>query len=481
MAKLIRVRGWVFLAVLLCACAVQAQQSDPAKADPREQPAAPYLAPLPAGSTSVLALNSPIGAGDQVAVAGNDQPLSGVQTSTLGPRVGARNFLVPSFSATSQLATSSSAGGLTQPTDFNYLLGNLDLSHVTNRSELLLHYTGGGMFSSYQNSAVQELEFTYSYNWQRWSLLLGDDVSFLSESPFGFGGVGGLEYLNGGSLFGPGGLLNGILGPNQTIPTILVPRLSNTFVSQIEYKVSPRSSWTASGTYGTLNFLGLNYVNSVDAMFQTGYNYSLSPASTIAVIGRFDDYRFTQFGQSMENPVVKLGYGRYVTGRLSFQVAVGPSLVMQRGVLTGSTNYVTWALDSALNYKWDRTTLLFSYDHLVTGGSGVLVGAQTGQVEAMLERTLSHRWKVSGSVGYATNTSLLPTSVIIGRENYNSWYAAVRFSHDLRPGSNLFVSYGARLQTLNSTTCTTANCGGTFVSHEISAGFNFGLRPIILR
>jgi hypothetical protein len=310
---------------------------------------------------------------------------------------------------------------------------------------------------------------------------LGDDVSFLSESPFGFGGVGGLEYLNGGSLFGPGGLLNGILGPNQTIPTILVPRLSNTFVSQIEYKVSPRSSWTASGTYGTLNFLGLNYVNSVDAMFQTGYNYSLSPASTIAVIGRFDDYRFTQFGQSMENPVVKLGYGRYVTGRLSFQIAVGPSLVMQRGVLTGSTNFVTWALDSALNYKWDRTTLLFSYDHLVTGGSGVLVGAQTGQVEAMLERTLSHRWKVSGSVGYATNTSLLPTSVIIGRENYNSWYAAVRFSHDLRPGSNLFVSYGARLQALNANTCTTANCGGNFVSHEISAGFNFGLRPIILR
>ena len=481
MAKLIRVRGWAFFGMLLCAYAVQAQQGDPAKVDPREQPAAPYLAPLPAGSTSVMALNSPIGAGDQVAVAGNDQPLSGVQTSTLGPRVGARNFLVPSFSATTQIATSSSAAGLTLPTDFNYLLGNLDLSHVTNRSELLLHYTGGGMFSSYQNSAVQELEFTYSYNWQRWSLLLGDDVSFLSESPFGFGGVGGLEYLNGGSLFGPGGLLNGILSPNQTIPTILVPRLSNTFVSQIEYKVSPRSSWTASGAYGTLNFLGLNYVNSVDAMFQTGYNYSLSPASTIAVIGRFDDYRFTQFGQSMENPVVKFGYGRYLTGRLSFQVAVGPSVVMQRGVLTGSTNDVTWALDSALNYKWDRTTLLFSYDHLVTGGSGVLVGAQTGQVEAMLERTLSPRWKASASVGYATNTSLLPTSVIVGRENYNSWYATVRFSHDLRPGSNLFVSYGARLQALNSTTCTTVNCGGTFVSHEISAGFNFGLRPIILR
>ncbi len=164
-------------------------------------------APLPAGSTSVLALNSPLGATtEQVQLAGNDRPLSGVQAPTLGPNLGAANSLVPSFSAMSQLATSSSAAGFVQPTDFNYLVGTLDLNHVTNRSELLVHYTGGGMLSSYQNSAIQDLMFSYSYKWQRWSLLLGDDVSFLSESPFGFGGVGGLEFLNGGSSFGPGEL-----------------------------------------------------------------------------------------------------------------------------------------------------------------------------------------------------------------------------------------------------------------------------------
>ena len=97
--------------------------------------------------------------------------------------------------------------------------------------------------------------------------------------------------------------------------------------------------------------------------------------------------------------MVKFGYARYVTGRLSFQVAAGPSVVMLRGVLTGSANNVSWALDSALNYKWDRTTLLLSYDHLVTGGSGVLVGAQTGQVEATVERKLSPRWRGLGLAG----------------------------------------------------------------------------------
>jgi hypothetical protein len=481
MAKLIRIRCWVLFVVFLSAPIVQAQETDPAKNDPREQPVAPYLAPLPAGSSSVLALNSPLGGGEQVQLAGNQQPLSGVQASTVGPVVGARNFLVPSFSATSQLATNSSSTGIGHPTDFNYLLGMLDLNHVTDRSELLVHYTGGGLFSSYQNSAIQDLELSYNFKWQRWSLLVGGEVSFLSESPFGFGGFGGLDFLSGDSPFGPGGFLNGVLGPNQTIPTIMVPRLSDTLVSQIEYKVSPRSSWTASGAYGTLDFFGVDYINSADALFQTGYNYSLSPQSTIAVIYTFDDFRFTKFAQTIEDHVVKFAYSRYVTGRLSFQLAAGPSVVLLSGVLTGSSNYPSWVLDAALNYKWDRTTLLLSYDHLVTGGSGVLVGAQTGQAQATIERKLSPKWRASLSLGYASNASLIPTATSSSSERYNSWYAAARFNHQMRPGTDFFLSYGARLQAVTPASCTSSSCGGNFISNEISAGFNFGLRPILLR
>src|ERR1700687_2717411 len=231
MIKLVRSHGWVLLLVILYVPAVQAQQTDSAKNDPREQPVAPSSAPLPAGRTSVLALDSPPGAIEEVPVAGNNRPLSGVQEPTLGPNMGARNFLLPSISVMSQIATNSSGSGYGRPTAFSYLLGTLDLNHVSDRSEFLLHYTGGGMFSSYLNSAIQDLEFSYSFKWRRWSLLVGDQVSFLSESQFGFGGVGGLAFLNGVSQFSPGGVLgpflNPALTPNQTIPTILVPRLSN--------------------------------------------------------------------------------------------------------------------------------------------------------------------------------------------------------------------------------------------------------------
>jgi hypothetical protein len=482
MAKLIHIHGCVLLAAFLYAPVIQAQETAPAKNDPREQPVAPYLVPLPAGSTSVLALNSPLGAGtEQVQLAGTDRPLSGVQEPSLGLTFGARNFLVPSFSATSQLGTSSTGAGFGQPTNFNYLLGTLDLNHVSNRSELLLHYSGGGMFSTYLNSAIQDLQFSYNLNWQRWTLLLGDEVSFLSESPFGFGGVGGLQFLSGDSPFGSGGSLSSILGPNQTIPTIMVPRLSNMLVSQVEYKVSPRASWTAAGSYGTLNFFGVGFINSADALFQTGYNYSVNPQSTIAVIYTFDDFRYPEFPQTIEYNVVKFGYARYVTGRLSFQLAAGPSLVMLRGVFTGYANNLSWALDSALNYKWDRTMLSLSYDHLVTGGSGVLVGAQTGQVEATVERTLSPRWRLSASLGYASNGSLIPNTTSSTFQHYNSWYTAVRFNHQMRPGTNLFVSYGAGLQATNAAGCSSPNCSTNYISHQFSVGFNFGLRPILFQ
>jgi len=406
----------------------------------------------------------------------DDRPLSGVQEQTLGQSLGARNFLVSSFSVTSQMATSSSASGFVQPTAFNYALGTLDLNRVSGRSELLLHYTGGGMFSSYLNSAIQDLEFTYTATRQRTSLLLGDEVSFLSESPFGFGGVGGLQFFSG-----PGISLNPILAPNQSIPTIIAPRLSNTAVAQIEYKLSPRSSWTASGSYGTLDFFGANFINSTQGLFQTGYNYSLNPQSSIAVIYRAVGFIYTHLPLRIGDQVVQLGYAQNVTGKLSFQVAAGPSMVLLRGMLTGNENQYSWAVDSSLDYRIDRTMLLLSYNHLVNGGGGELVGVQTGQTEATIQRKLSPRSQGSVSVGYATNDSLVPLPIALSHQNFSSWYAVARFDHQLNRGAGFFASYGARLQATNAPGCAARSCQRNFISHAVSVGFTFGLRPRILQ
>ncbi len=141
----------------------------------------------------------------------------------------------------------------------------------------------------------------------------------------------GPGFLNGASQLGPGGLPGLLLGasltPNQTIPTIILPRLSNTVVSQLDYQLSPRSSWTVSASFGTLNFLGANYINSTDELFQTGYNYLLSPESSIAVIYRFDAFRFANISQGFQDHVVELGYGRYINRTLSLHLPPEPRTV----------------------------------------------------------------------------------------------------------------------------------------------------------
>jgi hypothetical protein len=79
------------------------------------------------------------------------------------------------------------------------------------------------------------------------------------------------------------------------------------------------------------------------------------------------------------------------------------------------------------------------------------------------------------------NGSLTPNTTTSDIQRYNSWYAAVRFNHQMRPATNFFLSYGVGLQATNATGCTSPSCATNFISHQISGGFNFGLRPIVMR
>ncbi len=107
MAKLIRIHGWMFLGMILCAPAIQAQQSDQAdqsKNDPRDRPVAPYPALLSPGNTGDASIDSPQAPTTEVQVPAGERPLSGVQELTLSPNLGVRNVLLPSINVTSQLA-----------------------------------------------------------------------------------------------------------------------------------------------------------------------------------------------------------------------------------------------------------------------------------------------------------------------------------------------------------------------------------------
>ena len=283
-----------------------------------------------------------------------------------------------------------------------------------------------------------------------------------------------------GSLGGSLGFLNTALIPSETILTASVPRLSNTAVTQVAYNINQRSSWTAAGSYGQLQFFGAGYIDSTSALFQTGYNYQVSPLSSIAVLYRFDAFRFTHLPQGIDDHVMELSYERRITGRLSFQIAGGLEMDIFRLPPAASPTELSWTLSSSFNYQFVRTALSFSYDHLLTAGSGVLVGAETDQVQASAGRNLSQTWQVLLSLGYARNQALSQTTADALEPIYDSWYGAVRASHQLRPGMAFFLAYGAQLQGTNTASCATLICGANSITNQLSLGFNWGLRPVAL-
>ena len=421
----------------------------------------------------------------------DDHPLTGVQSMSLYNSAISHDYLLPSITATTQLNTNPSTPGYSGSNSITYLLGHLDLYHTSYRSTLQLDYTGGEMLSTNggsNNSPIQDLEFAETIRWQRASLLLADEANYLSQSPFGYGGVGGLGYLGGLSNLGLGGSLGGVtpfldtsVVPNQTISTAWAPRLSNAAVSQLEFQFTPRSSWTISGSYGLLHFFDVGYVNSTNDSVQIGYNYQLNQISSLAILYRFDAFRFLGRPERFDDDVAELAYARRLTDRLSFQAAAGPDLVIVRGEPVNSGKQYFWAANTSLNYQFTKMNVSASYYHLPTSGSGVLAGAYTDQLLGTVQRVLPRRWSATVSMGYARNRSIEPANQASSTEAFHSWYTAFQVSQPLGSGISMFAAYEANIQGAATAGCSISGCASGSIANEFTVGFNWYLRPTVLQ
>lgn len=414
------------------------------------------------------------------------RPLAGAQNLSLGSQASTHSFLLPSFGVTTQAQTNPHGSSLTgQPSFFSttYVSGRLGMNKISARSELLVDYLTGGGFSSESgkgSTIVQSLDFAETIHWGRWSQMFGDQFTYLPASSFGFAGLGGLNNLgvNLGSVGSTPGFRQDIV-PSQSIMTNGADRIGNAVVSQTTYGLGYRSSLTFVGAYGTLDFLdnGLQSSSSVSAI--AGYNYLLSPLNAMSVSYGFGRLMLSNSRQRMDNHTVQLSFARRITGRLSFQVGAGPDVRIFRSPLAGPGTVVSLALSSGLNYQLRQVGTGFDYSHSLTGGSGVLPGAETDTFSGHLGRRFGS-WETSLSVGYSRNQALRQTIINANAITPQGWFAGVQASrHFLRYGS-LFFSYNASRQSGLARICSLPACGTNTLTQTISIGYNWGLRPIVL-
>jgi hypothetical protein len=484
---------YVFCAVI-CAMGLR----EPAA---RAQQQAPDREPPPAIPGYQPALGSTASAGEtQEANTEPNRPvpdtrsLSGAQELSLGFLPASHNYFQPH--ADVQTTVDSNALSPTQNsglTTWTFLSGGIELHRNSGDSEMTLNYIGGGRISNdgtSDNGILQGLDFGSKFSWRRTDLSFFDKLSYLPESEFGYGGTVGFPSLGGGLP----GLQPGFT-PSQSILTTSGQRLSNTFLTQVDEHLTPRSSLTFLGGYSLLRFLDNNLFDSSDTVFQAGYNYRVTREDTLALLYHLDLLNFGNSNQSIKNHSLQVSYGRRVTSRLAIQVAAGPQVSFFQGLTSpgpgspggahptgctglSSTSQICWTLYTSLQYQIRRTGLGLLYNHVLTGGSGVLTGAisdqVTGTVSRQLARTLNGVW----TVGYARNQGLASGASNTSNQAFDYWFTGVNFTHPWGRRMNLFLGYQLQYQNSNASFCVGATCGSSFIRHQVSLGFSWRERPI---
>ena len=485
MSKLVHIFRLLALTLGIYVFGVSAQETAPL-VRPQGQPTAPFGSLSQPGNNSNGAGNSGQVPVVEVRTEGGEPTTASGQDTAAGTYSSGRSFLLPSVSLITQLRSDSPDLGYGNRSTQSYLTGRLGLRRVSGRSDLLLDYMGGGVISTGRggtNSAIHALDLSRTVIGRRSSFLLGAAVSYLPESSFGFGELAG--FSNAYSLGQPSGALvitsaslSGGATPDQTILTARAQRLSGTVLTRLVYKLTPRSSWNASGSYGLLHFYGAGYVNSSNFLFQTGYDYQASQKNTISISYRFNDFRFANVTQIVDEHYVSLSLARQVNDKLRLHIGAGPSLAVFRAPLSGSPTQIGWSVTSGLTYQIERMVLALNYDRLLTGGSGVLTGAQTNQFRGTVERALTRMWQGSVALGYARNQGFAQTVPGTVQVPLQSWYGTAGLSRRLSTGSSLSVGYGIREQHGYGATI---GPGPRFVTHQISLGLSWGSRPISLQ
>ena len=414
--------------------------------------------------------------------------LTGVQDLSLGTMAIEHSYWQPrlALSETVDSNPEFTTGGASWGT-WTSLLGGVDIHRVSGASDLMVSYTGGGMFSSGNNDApngiVQELSFKDKFSFRRSTVTVFDETDYLPETPFGFAGTAGagLPGIGTGTGIGSG------FTPGQSVLTPRSQNLSNAVDVEFDTKLTSRTSLTFVGGYSLLHYFDDNLLNFGDTTFQVGYNYQATRNDTVAVSYQFAAFRYSNVDQSLNLHTVQASYARRVTGKLAFQISAGPQFALSSFPITGSgsttgsaatsSSQLYWTLNTALQYQLRRAALSASYNHGVTGGSGVLAAAETDIVTGGFSDQVSRTFNAGFTAGYSRNKGFAGVAGSTS-QTYSYWFAGVNVTHPFGRSLDAFMNYQLQYQDTNASGCVGSACSMDVTRHQISFGVNFHRQPI---
>jgi hypothetical protein len=452
-------------------------QQQPATQKPSDTRVAPPAAPIAPLTTEKTKNHSASTDQNQSAPSTPEQrPLSGVEEYTLSTMGMGHSYFFPVF----QVAESGDTNGNNQIGSATFesvstVSGAFALNRVWSRYNFAANYSGSGFIYNRdpsQSSSAHSFSLSQTITGARSSLVLADAVSYLPESSYGYArfgsfgnfGVGGFSPINSSGL-------NGIYIPSQSILTGDSTRISNVVVGQYDYKSSPLSSLTFTGSYGMLRFLDTGFIDSNAGTFGLGYNHSFTARDTLAIAYMGTVYRYDQSVYDFNTHIVALMYGHQISHLLSLKLGGGPLVNTFTGSnTTNQGTVVSWYGNASLYYRLPRTTLSFFYTHYTSAGAGVFQGSKTDNLTMTITRQLTRIWSGDVSMGYSHNANLQATST---SQSFNTWYASANLQRPIGHYMNLFLSYNLQQQSSNNSFCNVGGCGSFYTRNYFSLGFNW--------
>lgn len=398
-----------------------------------------------------------------------NQPLSGVETQDIGIPSSTRNTLIPNFtfsggwdSNAPRLASSGSDSASGSAAFSGGLTLNRDYGKGNTTS---LSYMGGEQLytiDSELNSQFHRLFLEQTLVAGRWSFLVSDGLSYQKDAyanapPMLFPG---LYFGPGGTLFRPG------VTPGESIIGQNTPRINNTSAGQVSYGFSRATALTASFSYGLLQYFDTNaYLSNRQMAAGGGLDHKFG-RNTIGVNYGYSKFSYDDIPVKFDTHTVQLMYSHVLTGRWSFEVGGGPTIIVSDYAFLNSTN-VYGSGQVALHYHMPRSDWSVHYGRSVTNGSGVLPGAISDELGLTASRRLSKSMTANLSGGYARNSGAFTDS------RFNTFNVGAGISQEIGRYLTMSVGYTGQHQTGSSYSGLSRN------SVLVSLGWAF--RPIRLQ
>jgi hypothetical protein len=410
------------------------------------------------------------------------RPLSGAQDGGLGIPVHLHGTLEPRI-AVSQAAGSNAA---LKPGEGR---GYGALTSVAGEAQLLqfwrngqLYYDVAARYDSLNDFIhLHSLAISHRLTGRRASFLLSNEFGYTPVTDFGFAGMQGVVGLGSGGLGvlgrGQAGAsnygtpsLNASLNPNQSIMTQLASRIANTSAAELEYRLTARSSVTATASHGLIRSLESELLAVNQYNGGLGYNFALTRRTDVALTYGYGRFDYADTGRRIHSHSIAVLLGRTLLGQLRITGGGGAQRFNIRDP-HGRTHDITWDTRAGLQYRRGSRSVAAEWIRGVTAGSGVLDGTITNNVNLASNWQLTQLWAAYLMVGYAHNKALKTHGY------FESEYVGVGLNRRLGRYLGVYFDYNMQHQK-GVAVCAKPICGAAFLQHLFSVGLTWTPRPV---